>query len=507
MIKKLFHILHALLLAAAVSSCSDTPDPMSRAVLASADVLEFATQSSDPKIIRVTSDGDWNAEAPEWVTITPASGHAGQTEVTVTVNDNLREGTPDLPRKANLLFKGRNLESIATVIVRQQGDKFRNPPTYTIADLEPLADETVVSLPSLTVAAITGSGFVATDEANRFIYVKNAASPVAVADKVTVTGVKLTSDVRLPYITGERIQPLGTASYAAPTSTDITTLLDSYNAAPYTPVSITGEYDGASLVVEGHTNKALLLDAPKTMELNRLTGHKITVTGFFAGTAAPVVKIIPAQVTDLGALAIIYFSEDFEWLAPWTAVGDGTNFPAADIVGSDQASTVQPQITKSFVDGVSAEKALTDRGYTFMRYDKNGPNAGECIYIQTNYLKFGKTGFQGSMTLPAMPLLGAGVSSPTLTFDWYSQRQGSGVFDPTELVVIVTNGSDATQFPVAPLTFQTGDKAAWTRAEISLTGLTLTKDTRITIRNADSQLTSAKALRWHIDNITLSKSK
>lgn len=195
----------------------------------------------------------------------------------------------------------------------------------------------------------------------------------------------------------------------------------------------------------------------------------------------------------------VYFTEDFEWLAPWAEAND-----AADIVGCDQASTTQPQITKALnADGVSAEQALLDRGYQFERYDVNGAGAGECIYLQANYMKFGKTGFQGSMTLPAMAELGNGVDGAVLSFDWYSQRQGSGKFDPTEIVVIVTNGDDAVQFAVPALTFENGDKAAWTRAEIALNDVTLNKDTRITIRNIDSQLKSSKALRWHIDNIKL----
>lgn len=199
----------------------------------------------------------------------------------------------------------------------------------------------------------------------------------------------------------------------------------------------------------------------------------------------------------------VYFEEDFEWLAPWTAVGDGKGTPAADIVGTNQADTYQPQITKSIVDDVTAEQALLKKGYEFMRYDKNGPNAGECIYIQKNYLKFGKTGFQGSMTLPAMESLGSGVTAPVLSFDWYSQRQGSGVFDPTEIVIIVATGTDTLSYAVPKLEFENNAEAKWTRVNITLTGATLTSSSRITIRNIDSQLKSTKALRWHIDNIKL----
>lgn len=202
----------------------------------------------------------------------------------------------------------------------------------------------------------------------------------------------------------------------------------------------------------------------------------------------------------------VYFTEDFEWLEPWSQAGDGTNFPAADIVGSNQASTVQPQITKSFVDSISAEQALLDRGYAFVRYDKNGAGANECIYVQRNYLKFGKTGFQGELILPAMESLGEGVMAPVLSFDWYSQRQGSGAFDATQLVVIIeTPEAETLSYTVPALDFQSGDAARWTRADIALEGAKLTKDSRIHIRNIDSQLKSTKALRWHIDNITLAE--
>lgn len=200
----------------------------------------------------------------------------------------------------------------------------------------------------------------------------------------------------------------------------------------------------------------------------------------------------------------LYFSEDFEWLEPWSAVGYGT-IPAADIVGTDQAETEQPQISsaKCLIDGKKPSDELAARGYEFLRWANATPTPGECIYLQRNYLKFGKTGYQGGMTLPAMESLGEGVEGLTLSFDWYSQRQASGIFDPTELVVIVKTGDEESKFSVPKLDFVNGATAKWTKAIIKLEGVKLDKDSRITIRNIDSQLRSAKALRWHIDNIYL----
>lgn len=132
----LFLISLVTALGCVFTSCNDEETTLSRAVLSSADVLVFDAIPSGSQLITVTSDADWVSECPDWVTISPSSGHAGQTEVEVSVSKNFRENAIDNPRKAVIKFKGRNLESIATVIIRQGGDKFRDPVDYTIEDME-----------------------------------------------------------------------------------------------------------------------------------------------------------------------------------------------------------------------------------------------------------------------------------------------------------------------------------------------------------------------------------
>ena len=489
------------------TGCSNEDDiTLSRAVLASADVLEYDVKPQESKIIRITSDGDWTCECPEWITVNPSSGHAGQTEVEITVTENYRDGAPDVPRKFNVLFKGRDLRSFATVIIRQNGNKFRNPSEYSIDDMEKVKDEEIVKLSGMDVVALTGNGFIATD-GNRYAYIKNPAVEVSPGQKLNVIGVKMSSDEKLAYVIGERIEITGKSEAKDFNPEDISINLDSYSGLPYSFVSLTGEYDGANISVDGQILKVSVTDANESLRLNLLIGHNVKVTGFYAGTSSPIIKIIPSEVEDKGAMSTIYFNEDFEWLEPWSLYGDGKGTPAADIVGCDQADTYQPQIVNSVVDGVTAEQELLRRGYELLRDCAPSKTPGECIYIQRNYLKFGKTGYQGGMILPAMESLGNGVNAPTLSFDWYTQRQGTGVFDPTEIVVIITTDGNETRYNVPKLNFADNAKAEWTHANIPLTGCTLTKDTRITIRNIDSQLKSTKALRWHIDNITLSKSR
>ena len=86
-------------------------------------------------------------------------------------------------------------------------------------------------------------------------------------------------------------------------------------------------------------------------------------------------------------------------------------------------------------------------------------------------------------------------------------RQGTGVWDPTKLVVIVKNGDEEKQFEVPDHTYVTKGDYFWTNARIDLGTTLINKDTKITIRNSDEQWPpadgSAPALRWFLDNLKI----
>lgn len=81
-------------------------------------------------------------------------------------------------------------------------------------------------------------------------------------------------------------------------------------------------------------------------------------------------------------------------------------------------------------------------------------------------------------------------------------RQGSGVIDPVNLIVIVKNGSDEAEFTIPVAGFENGRKLEWIRAEVELAGVALTKETQITIRQTNWQLSTAN--RYFLDNIEIS---
>lgn len=483
-------------------------DTTARAILASVNTLEFKGEGAAPETILVTSDGDWTVEAPEWVTVTPSQGTTGQTEVTIEVADNFRDGALDNPRRDAVQFTGANLWAHAIVKIRQDGDKYRDPKDYSVADFEAAADETVVRIPGVIVACLTSDGFIATTaDGKQNVYVKKPVKAVAVGDKVSVQGEKWFTDEKMSYLTGDRIQTEGTAEVPTQTPVDATSTLDALKGTTPLLITVYGAFNGTSVKVADQSCSVFFENPTADMNLKNYAGHNIQVTGYYYGTAAPVVKMVPVSIEDKGLNAEIYWTEDFEWIEPWCAIGDGKGTPAADIVGTNQGNTYQPQLTKSILDGVTAEKAFLDRGYEFSRVCHSSKTPGECIYIQHNYLKFGKTGYQAGITLPKMEKLGDGVLEPTLSFDACGQRQGDNTYDPTEIVVVVINGASEVQFPVGSLQQEAGSVLTWKKFNIVLEGITLNKDTRIQIRNIDSQLGKNNALRWHIDNIMLSKSK
>lgn len=203
------------------------------------------------------------------------------------------------------------------------------------------------------------------------------------------------------------------------------------------------------------------------------------------------------------------WEDNFEWLEPWSkwkSVED--NKPACgDAVGdnnpSSEAKNLNTPYTGTFADNtvVTAYQALVNKGYDFVachEASKGDRVPGQQIYLQKNYLKFGLTGYYSGIVIPVNQ---AATCEVFVEFDWCSQRQGTGVFDPTELVVIVKNGENEVQFPVPFKQYAENAPMSWTHEKIALTGATVNAATKIIIRNADSQWPGTGALRWYIDNI------
>lgn len=485
-----------------LGSCSDDDDNrLSDAVLASAASLNFEAQGAAETLITVYADAAWETEVPAWVTVTPTSG-VGTTDVTVSVSDNMRDGSEDNPRKASLVFKGRTLASRAEVLIIQNGDKYRDVKEYTVAEILSLPDEAIFSLPEATVMAITTKGFIVTDkQITGTLYVLND-SKVALGDKIAIKGIKSTDAQALVVVDCDELKVLSAGSAPTyPQAVDITDKIDSYSPKTREYITLTGVFNGSTVSVPGAEYGVSIVDAPDNMGLAELNGHNVTITGYFAGVAAPVLRMIVTEVEDKGVFEIVYFSEDFEWLDPWAEAGDNKGTVAGETVGTDDLNAYCPQIPTPVVNGVSALAAMEAKGYEFLRVTTK--TEAECIYLQRNYLKFGKTSYQAGIVLPRIESIPSDAN-PVLSFDWCPMRQGPDKgdrVDPVNLIVIVTNGNEEVTFEIPESGWEDGHKLEWIRAEVQFGGVAISKDTKITIRQ--TQWPAATANRWFLDNIKI----
>lgn len=475
-------------------SCEEEQSTLSKAVLASASSLNFEGIGSTQQIITVYADADWLTEVPEWITVSPASG-SGVMDVTISVTDNMRGGALDNPRKAVVVFKGSTLDSRAEVTILQAGDKYRDVKDYTVAELVALTDETVVSLPDVTVMAVTSAGFVVSDAQNtQNVYVLGDAT-VNKGDKVTILGEKSSNTQSLAILEADQTEIISSGTVTYPEAKDVTNIIDTYNATSREFIAVSGIMNGSNVSVAGANYTVSISDVPSSLDLEALNGHRVVIKGYFDGLAAPVIKVIAAEIQDNGIAKDIYFFEDFEWLDPWSVIGG-----AGKTVETDDLSATAPQIGTPKVDGVSALDAFLAKGYEFLRVTTKTP--GECIYIQQNYLKFGKTSYQAGIILPKLTVDVPASATPVMSFDWCPMRQGSGTIDPVNLIVIITNGTNEVTFDIPVAGFESGHRLEWIRAEVELTGVELTKETQITIRQTNWQVATAN--RYFLDNIEIS---
>lgn len=211
------------------------------------------------------------------------------------------------------------------------------------------------------------------------------------------------------------------------------------------------------------------------------------------------------------------FTEDFNWFNDWSLLYGGTETKLfADHVGHSNYNTDYksedetitygvPQIQDvKDADGKSLEDALKEKGFSFVRTNKDGADVTSgSIYAQAHYLKFGKSDNQAAIIMPKLPVAFPEGTKMTLMFDWTPMMVGKAgnYYDGTALSVVVKNGETETQFAVPAHTLATGDDWKWMNAAIVIKDVTLDQNTTVTIRPDDANWAKAKQHRWMLDNI------
>ena len=406
------------------TSCQPEESPLSRAIMTSVSSLQFAAENAEPQSITVYADADWTVEAPEWVTVDKVSGSRTM-DVTISVGDNMRDGAMDNPKKDTIVFRGYNLLAHAYVIVNQAGDKFRDVPASSVSDVLAMKDEAVVIFDDAQVVADATDGFVVSDGTANVFVMSDAA--VSVGDKVDVWGSKgMWNDLPAVTVT-DKVEVAGNAAVTYPTATDITASIDAYAPAGMEYVEVTGLLNGKNVKVEGATKVAAMYNPALNVDLNAMNGHNVTIKGYSAGVTASLVNMVVTEIVDLGVNEIIYFADNFDWLAEMAA-GAG----AGDSMGVDGDDSAK----NAYTGATGFADLLASQGYEDLF------PSSKTIYLQTNYLKFSKGNNVNGIRLPSITY--GGTTNVVLTFDW-GVHVGSGGADQVELVELQTRQTSHTQ--------------------------------------------------------------
>ena len=485
------------------TACNDDDVTVAKAVMASVPSVTFEGLSAQPQTIQVVADADWYSETPDNITVSPTTGHAGTTDVTITITDNLRDGTLDNPHEYEIVFRGDIKKSIATVRVFQNGDKYRGAPEYEIWELATAPDETVLVLPSMNVLKAYNGTAVVSDGTD-LLFVNGRPEGLADGAAGTVKGVKKSDSNGNAYVESDEFAATGTSEQTPGEPVDITDSFGSFNASKITYFSLSGYVIDGVVMVDGQSGKMQVVDMVDGIDLDEANNHTIDLEGYYIGKEDGALRALVNKLTVTGKYQTVLWREDFEWLEPWSS-----QKPAGQTIETNNPSATAQQLgtNKVKIDGtdVSTYQALMNKGYEFLAVHDAGKGerpANEQIYLQRNYLKMGLTGYQSGLVLPSITTIPEG-SKVMIAFDWCSQRQGSGVWDATDLVVVVKNGDAETVFDVPEHRWIKDERYYWTTAKVDLSGVTVDKNTKITIRNADDQWPHASTRRWFIDNIKI----
>ncbi len=515
--KRIFTLLTAAALALPVSCVKQETGPdVAKAVLGDVSVMHFAARNPAAQTLTIVSDGPWHTKAPAWITVTPDGGN-GECQVTVSAAENVDGSGLLEPRKDTVILSGNKLSSRHLIIVTQEGDAYRNAQHATVGQIADLPDGKSFILDEATVAAVTSAGFVVTDSRNH-LYVKSVQN-LNVGDRISLKGVKGKANgvPVVPQADECVVTQPGDGSCSYPDPIDLNAQMASYTAASMDYVSASGIVSGGNLVFTvGDTEYAVKqVDAPAGMSLAALNGHKATVSGFSYGLlGAKMLGVLATRVQDDGLDQLIYFEDDFEWMDPWTSAANAGDDVSANSVNTDTAPNVFAN-AEAFASFISE---FQQRGYGYIWGWKNqdwsdgDPDNGNkrTLYLQRNYLKFGKTSYSSGIVLPALSAI-EGSDDIVLSFDWCFCMTGTGKPDLTTLKLDVTGGGSFDENGTASseeilsgqVVEEDKTKLEWQHVEIRINGAT--SATRIAIHPAysDPDVTNSARHqnRWYLDNI------
>ncbi len=495
MFKNIYKVCAAALLTLGVFGCQEQEMVKPYALLAESS-LTFAAQGAEAQVLTIASEEDWIVDVDsDWIDIDVTSG-SGTVYANVSVTDNVdANGAMAAPRQGKITIAvTRGNYSVETVIY-QKGDTYLEARECSVSELAALenTEETPqipVKVKDAMVVAVANDGFVISDGTTNVLV--SGAREVAAGNKVSLNGQKVSMG-GLPVLIVDEVLANDNGTEATyPTATDISSAIDSYKSDKVEYVSVSGTLvDNTILNIAGTSKSVTLYKAAALADYNI---HKVTVSGYYAGTVNGAPNIVAANIksngedTEFGSP--FPFNDDFSWLDPFIEMANSGLSAAnqiSDCVGSVISSADGAcNIYTTLAGKVPVLETLRERGYVDL-------NPGlKTIYLQNAYLKFGATKKQSGLRLPFLKI--EGTQDIAVSFRWCSQMQGDGKIDDTRMVVAFTGpGSidgmkESTKVPgqmVSPDMNHTQEtnKMFWNDALVIIKGAT--RATSITIRPCD----------------------
>ena len=485
-------------------SASDIPysDPVYANVTVSEEVVTFAGTPTAPVAITIKSDNDWTLTKDTestWFSFDVTEGIAGE-ESTVTITCEPSTST-DL-RKGYITLTSADTRKNIYVVQSAAGGE--------LAPFVSLVDGNSMQVDGMTgefeVAVQANVGYTVTSDVE---WLALAPSTKAIVEVTTVALTKkanLTGEPRVGHVVfanaEHNVETVLTVTQAVFTPevtaapVHKTTFVSGYGCTinysinANVPYAVTTDSDWVKLPAS--QGPAGNITIPIQFLANNTDAVRTATVTFhnpeYDYTAVHTINQYPSGIV---------FQEDFSWMAPMIAAYNATvKTPIGDTVGTNGSKGESPNAY------TKAEWLATDFWTVFnaMGYENTNPSA-KVLYPQDAYLKFGKTGDHSGLFLPSI----APEGDVTLTFNWCAQVQGSGVVDPVKMLVelqgdgVCADTNDKISTPTAS-TQPTGTYE-WQTYTVTLKGVT--PATRILIRHND--MTSAKAIRFHLDNIKIVK--
>lgn len=486
-------------------SDSDIPykDPVYANVTVSEEIVTFEGTPAGPFEIKINSDNDWTLTKgmdSDWFSLDVTEGLAGE-ETTVKVT--CEPSTSITMRKSS--FTLASADTRKTIYVVQSAAGGELDPLISVAggnllELDGFATEFTLEVQANIEYEIS------TDV--DWLEVVETPATRGIVEKFTHTFKKtanLTGAPRTGTITfyneeeefsyvvivkQTNFEPVINAVVGYPIAAAGETRVVTIDAnVPYTVTT-----DADWITLPAAQGPASVIEVPVTVAAN--TGGMRVATVVLSNAEFNFTKEVRIAQHPGGEATVVY-EDDFSWMdSAIAAYVAAAGKKIGDTVGSNGSDSNAPNaytdknwLATDFWDNFNA------RGY------ENTNPSGKVLYPQDAYLKFGKTGVHSGLYLPSI----APEGDVILTFNWCAQVQGSGIVDPVKMIVEIEGDGvccDNNQKISTPAgSTQPTGTYEWQTYSVHLSGVTAS--TRILIRHTD--MTSGKAIRFHLDNIKIVK--